>query len=222
MFRWSLPWKLSFLVFLAKSAFSLLQFWKQLMTFRWFVTFSFWAAVYNHLNHFDSLNFNRLQVEVKFWCKQRGDASFIFGARSCVSNWMAGKLHARVAKTLETCLFSITACFFLLYLFTSATETNREFSLSAIFPTKFEFPSVFHIWSIARIWADNRWPPNQSNCLKSNNQWTVFNNNLLLAECEVRTASYGPSFFLPFMAQALGRKKRGSSTHAMSIVGSCG
>ena len=24
---------------------------------------------------------------------------------------------------------------------------------------------------------------------------------LLLAECEVRTASYGPSFFLPFMAQ---------------------
>ena len=28
------------------------------------------------------------------------------------------------------------------------------------------------------------------------------NNNLLLAECEVRTASYGPSFFLPFMAQA--------------------
>ena len=24
----------------------------------------------------------------------------------------------------------------------------------------------------------------------------------LLAECEVRTASYGPSFFLPFMAQA--------------------
>ena len=26
--------------------------------------------------------------------------------------------------------------------------------------------------------------------------------NLLLAECEVRTASYGQSFFLPFMAQA--------------------
>ena len=25
---------------------------------------------------------------------------------------------------------------------------------------------------------------------------------LLLAECEVRTASYGPSFFLSFMAQA--------------------
>ena len=25
---------------------------------------------------------------------------------------------------------------------------------------------------------------------------------LLLAECEVRTASYGPSFFLPFMVQA--------------------
>ena len=25
---------------------------------------------------------------------------------------------------------------------------------------------------------------------------------LLLAECEVRTASYGPSFFLPLMAQA--------------------
>ena len=24
----------------------------------------------------------------------------------------------------------------------------------------------------------------------------------LLAECEVRTASYGPSFFLPFMAKA--------------------
>ena len=25
--------------------------------------------------------------------------------------------------------------------------------------------------------------------------------NLLLAECKVRMASYGPSFFLPFMAQ---------------------
>ena len=28
------------------------------------------------------------------------------------------------------------------------------------------------------------------------------NTYLLLAECEVRTASYGPSFYLPFMAQA--------------------
>ena len=28
------------------------------------------------------------------------------------------------------------------------------------------------------------------------------NINLLFAECEVRTASYGPSFFLHFMAQA--------------------
>ena len=28
------------------------------------------------------------------------------------------------------------------------------------------------------------------------------NTYLLLAECSVRTASYGPSFFLPFMAQA--------------------
>ena len=25
---------------------------------------------------------------------------------------------------------------------------------------------------------------------------------LLLAECEIRTAKYGPSFFIPFMAQA--------------------
>ena len=30
----------------------------------------------------------------------------------------------------------------------------------------------------------------------------MLNTYLLLAECEVRTASYGPSFFLPFMAQA--------------------
>ena len=42
-------------------------------------------------------------------------------------------------------------------------------------------------------------------------------NNLLLAECEVGTASYGPSFSLPFMAQARrpwkqGRKKWGSIT----------
>ena len=29
-----------------------------------------------------------------------------------------------------------------------------------------------------------------------------YNKYLLLAECEVRTASYGPSFFLSFMAQA--------------------
>ena len=35
----------------------------------------------------------------------------------------------------------------------------------------------------------------------SNNN--IYNNTyLLLAECEVRTASCGPSFFLPFMAQA--------------------
>ena len=33
------------------------------------------------------------------------------------------------------------------------------------------------------------------------------NTNLLLAECEVLTASYGPSSFLPFMAQA--RSARG-------------
>ena len=32
--------------------------------------------------------------------------------------------------------------------------------------------------------------------------WNTLNTNLVLAECEVRTASYGPSFFLPFMAQA--------------------
>ena len=31
------------------------------------------------------------------------------------------------------------------------------------------------------------------------------NKYLLLAECEVRTASYGPSFFLPFMAQSAKR-----------------
>ena len=30
----------------------------------------------------------------------------------------------------------------------------------------------------------------------------LYHTNLLLAECEVRTASYGPSFFLHFMAQA--------------------
>ena len=32
---------------------------------------------------------------------------------------------------------------------------------------------------------------------------------LLLAECEIRTASYGPSFFLPFMAQARSAKRAG-------------
>ena len=35
------------------------------------------------------------------------------------------------------------------------------------------------------------------------NTYTATKNiNLLLAECEVRTASYGPSFSLPFTAQA--------------------
>ena len=45
---------------------------------------------------------------------------------------------------------------------------------------------------------------------------------LLLAECEVCTASYGPSFFLPFMAQVRSaramktrKKKRGSITCCM-------
>ena len=33
-------------------------------------------------------------------------------------------------------------------------------------------------------------------------QFRLLDIYLLLAECEVRTASYGPSFFLPFMAQA--------------------
>ena len=36
---------------------------------------------------------------------------------------------------------------------------------------------------------------------------TVRSTYLLLAKCEVHTASYGPSFFLPFMAQA--RKRAG-------------
>ena len=46
-----------------------------------------------------------------------------------------------------------------------------------------------------------------------------FITHLLLAECEVRTASYGPSFFLPFMAQVRSvramktrKEKRGSIT----------
>ena len=36
----------------------------------------------------------------------------------------------------------------------------------------------------------------------ANLRFRSVNTYLLLAECEVRTASYGPSFFLPFMAQA--------------------
>ena len=38
----------------------------------------------------------------------------------------------------------------------------------------------------------------------------LFFKYLLLTECEVRTASYGPSFFVPFMAQA--RSARGMKT----------
>ena len=37
----------------------------------------------------------------------------------------------------------------------------------------------------------------------------IFDTNLLLAECKVSTASYWPSFFLPFMAQA--RSKEGKN-----------
>ena len=37
-----------------------------------------------------------------------------------------------------------------------------------------------------------------------------YNKYLLLAECEVRTASYGPIFVLPFMAQA--RRARAMKT----------
>ena len=40
---------------------------------------------------------------------------------------------------------------------------------------------------------------------------------LLLAECEVRTASYGPSFFLPFMAQAR-RKTRKEKTRIQNLL----
>ena len=45
-----------------------------------------------------------------------------------------------------------------------------------------------------------------------------YNTYLLLAECEVRTASYGPSFFLPFMAQersarAMKRRKEKTRIH---------
>ena len=38
--------------------------------------------------------------------------------------------------------------------------------------------------------------------LLENSYWKPWCTYLLLAECEVLTASYGPSFFLPFMAQA--------------------
>ena len=43
------PWKglLSCLVFLAKSVISLLQFWKHLVTFRWFVAFSLLSSCLN-------------------------------------------------------------------------------------------------------------------------------------------------------------------------------
>ena len=39
-------------------------------------------------------------------------------------------------------------------------------------------------------------------CNSSSNSISSSSIYLLLAECEVRTASYGPSFFLLFMAQA--------------------
>ena len=41
-----------------------------------------------------------------------------------------------------------------------------------------------------------------TSCLGTEQSIHLSNLYLLLAECEVRTASYGPSFFLPFMAQA--------------------
>ena len=53
-----------------------------------------------------------------------------------------------------------------------------------------------------------------SNDYNNNNENDSYMNTdsiyLLLAECEVRTASYGPSFFLPFMAQA--RSARATKT----------
>ena len=95
----------------------------------------------------------------------------------CQTEWRENKItRARCKNSGNMSIFNhIMFRFCFIYLFTSATEANQEFSLSAIFPTKFEFPGVFHKESITRIWADNRWPPNQSNCLKSNNHWTVFN-----------------------------------------------
>ena len=36
---------------------------------------------------------------------------------------------------------------------------------------------------------------------------------LLLAECEVRTASYGPNFFLPFRAWAMKTRKKKTRIH---------
>ena len=66
-----------------------------------------WAAVW--LNDIDSLNFNGLQVEVKFWYKQRGVAH-IWRQKLCVK-LNGGKITRARCKTLETCLLSIIACF---------------------------------------------------------------------------------------------------------------
>ena len=60
-------------------------------------------------------------------------------------------------------------------------------------------PSVFASRRQKRRMADLNGYSKRSNHLLF---YKITNINLSLAECEVRTASYGPSFSLPFMAQA--------------------
>ena len=70
----------------------------------------------------------------------------------------------------KSCLFSIIACFvFALFIYLRNGSESRVFTFSHF---------SHKIWVSRRFpyIVNNRWPPNQSNCLKSNNHWTVFNN----------------------------------------------
>ena len=70
----------------------------------------------------------------------------------------------------KSCLFSIIACFvFALFIYLRNGSESRVFTFSHF---------SHKIWVSRRFpyIVSNRWPPNQSNCLKSNNHWTVFNN----------------------------------------------
>ena len=144
MFKWSLPWKLSCLVFLAKSVISLLQFWKHLVTFHWFVAFSLLSSSLTEWFWFFAPSWSEVLVQT-----MRRPVAHIWRQKLCVKlNGGKIKLHARVAKTLELCLFSIISCFvFASFIYLLPRRKRiKSFHFQPFFPQNLSFPA-FSIYS---------------------------------------------------------------------------
>ena len=141
MFKWSLPWKLSCLVFLAKSVISLLQFWKHLVTFHWFVAFSLLSSSLTEWFWFFAPSWSEVLVQTTRQC-----VAHIWHQKLCVK-LNGGKItRAHCKNSGNMSIFNHSMfCFCFIYFFTFMTEANQE-CFQPFFPQNLSFPA-FSIYS---------------------------------------------------------------------------